>query len=249
MVTLFQMMTLFNTFSDDDTFHSTLTCASSCHPCQRAGGGCRCLMLRRGHIRILQIIICKNLLGRLVQVHKSLWYSNRWQLHKNIRGHNHTLNSQVAFQNKLRIFAPIKGQVPKHIRLEGLKYLGQFKGKHANILNIWGSLRACVQIYEAGRTGSSAPSPAFSEGSTRDCLSVRWITPRAGTSSFKHHLCTFLEIAGSYSIFIKYSVHLVKCFKMTEVLWFIHSLLCDFLPSLSLYTFWGTLYTSLLVSL
>ena len=38
MVTLFQMMTLFNTFSDDDTFHSTLTCASSCHPCQRAGG-------------------------------------------------------------------------------------------------------------------------------------------------------------------------------------------------------------------
>ena len=64
----------------------------------------------------------------------------------------------------------------KHIRLEGLKYfeyLGQFQGMQANILNIWGSLQACVQIYEAGRTGSSAPSPAFSEGSTRDWLSVR----------------------------------------------------------------------------
>ena len=72
------------------------------------------------------------------------------------------------------------------------------KGRRdSNISDIWGSLGACAQIYEAGRTGS-APSPAFSEGSTRDWLSVRWIT--AGTSSFSTIFAHSWESAPVYEV-------------------------------------------------
>ena len=129
------------------------------------------------------------------------------------------------------------------------QYWGQFKSsfmhiniwgrKDYNIWNIWGSLRAYRQIYEAGRTGS-APSPAFSEGSTRDWLSVRWITAVAGTSSLK---LPSLHILGNScsSKCIKYQVYIVDYFKKIVNHGLLDCLLSDLPPSRSPYTFKETL--------